>query len=178
MSEPATTNLNLDDNPTLCTGLWCLFGILVIIYLWNMMGSRDSCRLDQECQGECGNLQTASEELSLDTLKAVFADTSDTKHCIFVYAEWCGHCKASKPFYEECAQLENDVHFCKVNGGEEESKPLMEFLTKNGVHIRGFPFFVCTQNGKVTKSHTGAFPRDDDGSMKKAISSFIKAAFE
>ena len=168
MSEPTQTNLNMDDNPTLCTGLWCLFGVLVLLYLYNSMGSSSSCRLEQQAE---------SEELTLKTLQGVFDDTSDTKHCIFVYAEWCGHCKASKPFYEECAQATNEVHFCKVNGGEEESKPLMQFLTGKGVQIRGFPFFVCVQGGKVQESHTGAFPKDDAGSMKSAMTSFVAAAF-
>ena len=166
----AKNSLDLSDNETLCNGLWILFGFLLIVALWNSMGSKASCRLQQ---------QTESEELqTVAALKSVFEAQDDKKHCVFVYATWCGHCKASKPSYDECAKADDTVHFCRVNGGEESSAPLMKYLTEDkGLNIRGFPFFVCVQNGEVKEQHVGAFPKDDSGSMVQAMAKFVEAAF-
>lgn len=174
----AKNSLDLSDNETLCNGLWILFGFLLIVALWNSMGSKASCRLNQ---------QTESEEItSLKMLKSLFSNKSEDKHCVFVYANWCGHCKASKPSFDECAKGDDNVHFCRVNGGDESSQELMTYLTdeKGGpdgdgpkLTIRGFPFFVCVQNGVVTETHVGAFPKDDSGSMTVAMQSFVNGAF-
>lgn len=173
-STPATgSKIDLNDNETLCNGLWILFGFLLIICLWNSMGSKASCRLNQ---------QTESEEItSLKALKSLFTNKSEDKHCVFVYANWCGHCKASKPSYDECAKSDDTTHFCRVNGGEESSAELMDYLTKADdgpkLNIRGFPFFVCVQGGEVKETHVGAFPKDNAGSMTVAMQSFVNGAF-
>jgi hypothetical protein len=169
MSTTQPKSLDLNDNETLCNGLWILFGFLLIMCLWNQMGHKTACRLNQ---------QTESEELqTVKALKAAF--TGEGKHCVFVYATWCGHCNASKPSYDECAKTDDNVHFCRVNGGEESSQPLMKYLTEEkGLKIRGFPFFVCVEGGEVVSQHVGAFPKDDSGSMVQAMVKFVDDAFQ
>ena len=150
-------------------GLWIIAGMLFIYCIMSRMKS--STQLEQQ--------EKAIDVESVDQLQAMF---EGGKHCIFVYASWCGHCRACKEPYDVAAKNSKmDVTVAKVNGGEQDktTQDMLEFLqqqkdpsTGEKLVIRGFPLFMCIQDGKVVKTKVGAFPRSADGKMPE-IENFV-----
>jgi len=82
----------------------------------------------------------------IDLTGPTFDQTIAQNPLIFVefYAPWCGHCKHLAPEYEKVAtQLKGKVLVAKVNGDEEENKPLM-----GRFGVQGFPTLKLFRNGQ------------------------------
>ena len=120
--------------------------------------------------------QTAAKECNLEEVQKMF---KSGKHCLFVFAEWCGHCQKCKEPYDKLASefSAEGISICKVNGGDEKNKDIMAFLTTAGLQIQGFPFFVCLNDGKVVGKQIGAFPSDSNGNMP-GMKEFIHGSFK
>jgi uncharacterized repeat protein (TIGR01451 family) len=77
---------------------------------------------------------------------------------LFIYADWCGHCKKQKPIVDELeAEYGDKINFIRVNGDEQP-----EAKTKFGV--TGYPTMLLItgedQNGYVSQKFSGF--KDED----------------
>ena len=172
----ASTDANIKLENTKCdyftVGLWLIAGILFIYCIMSRMKTT-STRLEQQ--------EKAIDIQSFDDLVKMFDHGG--KYCLFVYADWCGHCRACKEPYDEAAKSKpDDVTVTKINGGnqDENTQKIMEYLqskkdpsTGKNLEIRGFPLFICIDNGEIVKTKVGAFPRSADGKMPEIIN-FVK----
>ena len=171
----ASTDANIKLKTTTCdyftVGLWIIAGILFIYCIMSRMKTT-STRLEQQ--------EKAIDVESLIQLQDMF---KSGKHCLFVYADWCGHCRACKEPYDDAATSKpEDVMVAKINGGnqDEKTQEILKFLgeqkdpsTGKNLEIRGFPLFMCIQDGKIVRTKVGAFPRSADGKMPE-IENFVK----
>lgn len=172
----ASTDAIIKTETTKCdyftVGLWIIAGILFIYCIMSRMKTT-STRLEQQ--------EKAMDVESLEHLQDMFQ--SGGKHCLFVYADWCGHCRACKEPYDVAARSKpDDVSVAKVNGGnqDENTQGILKFLqehddpsTGKKLEIRGFPLFMCIENGKIVRTKVGAFPRTEKGEMPE-IQNFVK----
>lgn len=156
----------------LTMGLWIIFGFLLLWTIFKMLRPSTSLTLLEQ--------QSEAHECSLDEVREIFSDGAP-KACLFVYAEWCGHCQKCKQPYDEAAAQFSDIKICKVNGGDEKNRAIMQYLTQDlegpKLPIQGFPFFVCVEGGKMKKKQVGAFPSDKSGNMP-GLAEFIQSAFK
>jgi len=82
------------------------------------------------------------EGFGWDAVKVLTTETFDAAasaqdlSAVFFYAPWCGHCKNSKPAYEEAAGIlaEEGIPLFAVDANEDENRPL---ASRFGV--QGFP---------------------------------------
>ena len=91
-----------------------------------------------------GNNSQSQEKMTINT----------DNQAIFLYADWCGHCKSFKPEWEAFeGWCKNNGVTCKaINGGEESNGPLVQ---KYGVE--GFPTVLkCDKDGNKISEHVGA----------------------
>ncbi len=126
------------------------------------------------------NLEQQTEAKTLDQagVKALF-ESNAGKKCLFIFADWCGHCQACKEDFDKVATVpETDgVEIVKFNGGEDSSQETNKMLFDKGYKIQGFPFFLCMEDGVEKAQQTGAFPKDSDGTMLPKMEEFVKDAF-
>jgi len=148
--------------------LWIIVGILGAVIVHKMFLKPKYSTILQ--------LQTAANEYTATDVEKMFAAGAG-KICLFVYADWCGHCKSCKADYNELATT-TDVTIAKFNGGGESSQATIQFLAEKGFNIQGFPFFLCLENGVEKAQQTGAFQRNEDGSMLSNMQTFANGAFQ
>jgi hypothetical protein len=155
-------------------GLWIIFGFLLLWTVYKML--RPSVNISTMLEQ-----QTKARECGLEHVKKLFSK-GGPKACLFIYAEWCGHCQKCKQPYDEVAAefSAKGIEICKVNGGDEKNKDIIHYLTQDksgpGLQIQGFPFFVCVAGGEQLSKQVGAFPSDNSGSMP-GLASFIEKSF-
>ena len=77
-----------------------------------------------------------------------------------VFANWCGPCKAAKPYYKELSNFLNEnniktVFLTCINAtGDDTQRPSEKLLNENMmtlIGVRGFPKFLFFKDGKKTK---------------------------
>ena len=150
--------------------LWIAVGILAAYWIQKMFMKpryRYNTNLEQ---------QTEAKTLTKEQVEALF-NANAGKKCLFLFAEWCGHCQACKKDFDMLAASEEDVEVVKFNGGEDSSQETLQMLFDKGYKIQGFPFFLCLENGEEKAQQTGAFPRGADSSMLAGMQEFVEKAF-
>lgn len=173
MSEPTVSETSPKCD-YLTMGLWILFGILLLWTIYKMLqpSVNVSTMLEQ---------QTEAKECGIEHVKKLFSE-GGPKACLFIYADWCGHCqKCKKPYDGVAAEFSaKGIEICKVNGGDEKNRDIINYLTQDEkgpkLQIQGFPFFVCVADGKQKGIQVGAFPSDTSGNMP-GLASFIEKSF-
>lgn len=82
----------------------------------------------------------------------------NTPVMLMVHSNWCGHCTAAKPAYQEFANKNKGKVFCttiQADGKEAGEKELAQRLNKILPGFRGFPHYAVFYNGKLVKTHEG-----------------------
>lgn len=96
--------------------------------------------------------------------------SSDKPVVTMLLASWCGHCKTTKPVFQEFANSENgkNVYTAVIysDGPTAGEKQLSKRLNKLIPNFRGFPTIVKFKNGKYVGTFEG--PRTVDGLKKFA----------
>jgi len=93
-----------------------------------------------------------------DNNKLIPSLGNDKSFFIFIFAEWCGHCKTASP---EIAKLaanmpENIVMCCIDSSGKKDSeKQLSKRLGSIFKGFRGFPHMCVFKNGELLKNYEG-----------------------
>ena len=173
MSEP-TAYKNDPKCDYLTMGLWVIFGLLLLWTVYKML--RPSVNISTMLEQ-----QTKAKECGLEDVKRIFSK-GGPKACLFVYADWCGHCQKCKKPYDGVAEKfsAKGIEICKVNGGDEKNREILGYLTQDEkgpkLQIQGFPFFVCVADGEQKNKQVGAFPSDTSGNMP-GLASFIEKSF-
>ena len=93
---------------------------------------------------------------------------SDKPVVAMILASWCGHCKTTKPTFQQFADSENGksvytavIYSDGPTPGEKELAKRLNTLIPN---FRGFPTIVKFKNGKYMGTYDG--PRTVDGLKK------------
>ena len=75
-------------------------------------------------------------------------------------ANFCGHCTAAKPAYQEAADKHPEIFFATIQGDSQnpEEQKLSQRLSQMFENFQGYPTFVGYRGGKYVRTHDG--PRD------------------
>lgn len=123
----------LNNNTMLIIGVVLLFGCLAIFYYFYYMDSYSS------------KYRPNSEQVPVGS--------SNTAEVLFFYANWCPHCKAAKPIWDEFkSEYENKsingykIIFTEVDCSEETSE--VEKII-NQYNVEGYPTIKLIKDGQV-----------------------------
>ena len=151
---------------TACTILWILVVGLAVYLIVSMCCRKPAVGLEQ---------QTMPHIVEGKDMGAFLE--KGNKRCLFVFAEWCGHCQACKADYDALAKIDG-VEIAKYDGGKGEQSP-MELLMKKVGKIEGFPCFFClNEKNEVVAKKVGAFSKDKKGNMLQNMTDFVNNAFK
>lgn len=97
---------------------------------------------------------------------------ADKPVVVMVLASWCGHCKNTKPVFQELANSDNgkSVYTAVIytDGPTPQEKELAKRVSKIIPDFRGYPTIVKFKNGKYMNTFSG--PRTLEALQKFARS--------
>ena len=91
-----------------------------------------------------------------------FANSSSPTFTMY-YADWCGHCKATKPMFEQFAKSGSvDVNGTPVT--LQLISPEKEPEKMKGVQVKGYPTFLYSDSARGVVEYSG--PRSPEGFLE------------
>lgn len=144
MSETEKMIPTAEKSDCLCTMLWIILGIVVVAGVVSFVMRRRKCSVSLSQQEE-------AEEIDPTNLASI----NTGMVCTMYHAHWCPHCKGMMDDIDDLARSIDGIRFVKVNAGDGNAE-VKTFCENNGVTIKGFPHFVCTENGKIKWQDAGA----------------------
>ena len=70
-------------------------------------------------------------------------NSNNTKTLVLFYAPWCGHCKTTKPIWNQVKkENKTDINMVEIDCDEEKNKKIVEMH-----NIQGFPTIKYLPNG-------------------------------
>lgn len=135
--------------------------LLVVAFIVVMVLKYRSSSLPVAAAGVRVGKRVAIKELNT-AAEVQSALASPSPALVFVYADWCGHCKRMTPVYDEFAN-ESSAALYKIN----EAK-IPDFLRSQGVN--GFPTFLSNVGEKKS---VGAKTLDQ---LRQMVASPVQAA--
>ena len=75
---------------------------------------------------------------------------------MMIYAEWCGHCKTTRPEFQKAADNMKDVFFCVVHS--DSKRPSVEALMRKMdtiYPVKGYPTILMITRGGSKMPYEG-----------------------
>ena len=93
-----------------------------------------------------------------------------------VYADWCGHCQALKPKWEQLKQIlpKGRVQTVEIEETETDKRAEFEKKHKKTINVSGYPTIFKIVNGKI-EYYSG--PREPEDMKKWVLSTPNKKTF-
>jgi thiol-disulfide isomerase/thioredoxin len=93
-----------------------------------------------------------------------------------VYADWCGHCKALKPKWEQLKQIlpKGRVQTVEIEEAETDKRAEFEKKHKKTINVSGYPTIFKIVNGKI-EYYSG--PREPEDMKRWVLSTPHKKTF-
>jgi len=160
-SGTADTNLETVTNEKsgcLCTMLWIILGIVVVVGVVSFVMRRRKCSVSLSQQEKAKEIDPTN-----------LASINEGKVMCMYHAEWCPHCQGMMDGLDALARSIDGIRFVKVNAGDGNAD-VKTFCENNGIDIKGFPHFVCSQDGKILWQDAGA--RSKEALKNACVSAF------
>jgi thiol-disulfide isomerase/thioredoxin len=93
-----------------------------------------------------------------------------------VYADWCGHCQALKPKWEQLKRIlpKGRVQTVEIEEAETDKRAQFEKTHKKTINVSGYPTIFKIVNGKI-EYYTG--PREPEDMKRWVLSTTPKKTF-
>jgi thiol-disulfide isomerase/thioredoxin len=93
-----------------------------------------------------------------------------------VYADWCGHCQALKPKWEQLKRIlpKGRVQTVEIEEAETEKRAQFEKTHKKTINVSGYPTIFKIVNGKI-EYYSG--PREPEDMKRWVLSTTPKKTF-
>lgn len=136
LSRVMSAGSNLNTNTMLIIGIVVLFAILALFYYFYYVAP---------------SMKTAYRANSERV--PVGSEPSSTAELLFFYADWCPHCKAAKPIWNE---LKSEYENKTINGYQlifteidctEESAEVEKMMNK--YNVEGYPTIKLLKDGQI-----------------------------
>ena len=93
-----------------------------------------------------------------------------------VYADWCGHCQALKPKWEQLKKIlpKGRVQIVEIEEAETDKRAQFEKTHKKTINVSGYPTIFKIVNGKI-EYYSG--PREPEDMKRWVLSTTPKKTF-
>ena len=93
-----------------------------------------------------------------------------------VYADWCGHCQALKPKWEQLKKIlpKGRVQTVEIEEAETDKRAQFEKTHKKTINVSGYPTIFKIANGKI-EYYSG--PREPEDMKRWVLSTPNKKTF-
>ena len=93
-----------------------------------------------------------------------------------VYADWCGHCQALKPKWEQLKKIlpKGRVQTVEIEEAETDKRAQFEKTHKKTINVSGYPTIFKIVNGKI-EYYSG--PREPEDMKRWVLSTTPKKTF-
>lgn len=146
-----TEKMSAEKSDCLCTMLWIILGIVVVAGVASFVMQRRKCSVSLSQQDIAEDIDPATAT----NLATSLASINEGMVCTMYHAHWCPHCKGMMDDIDALAKSIDGIRFVKVNAGDGNAD-VKTFCENNGITIKGFPHFVCTENGNIKWQDAGA----------------------
>ena len=151
---PKSTKNNVMKNlQCMSTKQIFLYGLLFIVLynLFNCMFAKSKIREYSNCGSQRKEYMDGGDVMA-------YTSPKNTPEFVFYFAEWCGHCKRTKPDWMKMPTNINNVSISSVDCVEYDAEA-------KTMGVKGFPTFLYFPNGRLDPQSKVPYqgPRSVDG---------------